>query len=963
MVVRPPRSRFILAALLIPSLAPNAAYAGGPRYIAGTSYFDPAVIGQPVHWAGGEVDYYVDPGPLNSSVSNNQATAMVDAAAHIWSEVPTAGVIVADKGTLNEDVTGANVQVDASGHFTQPADITPSATSYPVAVIFDADGSVINAVYGAGASDPISCQNNSVFTWTDNISPDATFAHAVILVNGLCATSTSLLQMMSFELERAFGRVLGLDFSQVNSRNFAAANSWPVMQPVSGACGPAGGECIPNPGVLRYDDIAALNRIYPVTAQNLASFPGKRITAANTISIQGTITFRAGPGMQGVNVVARPLDANGNLLDQYTVGFVSGAYFSGDHGSPVTGSTDASGTALSHWGSNDPTLQGYFDLSGIPLPPGMAAANYEVSFEPVNPLFILQNAVGPYGLGQVEPSGTLSPVVVSNLAVGGSGLIQVVAPDSVFGGYQDAIGTEAEPRPMPAGGFWMGRLSQIGQSDWFSLPVRGSRLFTVVTEALNEHGDPTESKALPSIGVWDAFSPVGATAVGTAPGLNGSAIGETWLRVTTLGDDLVRIGIADRRGDGRPDFAYDGWVLYADTVQPQRLPMSGGPIVIHGMGFRPSDTVLIGGQSAVVTSISPNEITAIAPPTSAASGSVDVEVDDLPEFYAAAIIPGGISYDSGTGDALKLDSAPANTVPIGTPIPFTVTTLGADLKPAGGVTVTFTVVSGSATLACGSVVCSVVTSGDGIATLNITAADNKWSVVTASLANGSNVQTQFAGGTPPILSSLTPDLHLAAVTTFNWTVQALALSNGVPSSGQSITWQSSTPGITTTGSGAILTNSNGVAKRTLTVGPLAEGQTAIATACLNGTSQCVTFTAFGSRPEYATLQPISGTMQTVAAGATPAIIALRLLDMNGNPMTGGTVALYQALYSWSPPCGPHTVCTQGALLAAQAASAASAIDGVVTFAPLTLPGTPSNLVGLAASSGAATISLTIEQPF
>ena len=89
--------------------------------------------------------------------------------------------------------------------------------------------------------------------------------------------------------------------------------------------------------MLRYDDIAALNRIYPITAANLASFPGKQLTAANTVSIQGTITFRTGYGMQGVNVVARPLDANGNPLYQYTVTFVSGGYFNGNHGNPVTG--------------------------------------------------------------------------------------------------------------------------------------------------------------------------------------------------------------------------------------------------------------------------------------------------------------------------------------------------------------------------------------------------------------------------------------------------------------------------------------------------------------------------------------------------------------------------------------------------------------------------------------------------
>ena len=39
------------------ALAPVAAWAGGPKYVAGVSYFNPAVVGQPVHWAGGQVNY------------------------------------------------------------------------------------------------------------------------------------------------------------------------------------------------------------------------------------------------------------------------------------------------------------------------------------------------------------------------------------------------------------------------------------------------------------------------------------------------------------------------------------------------------------------------------------------------------------------------------------------------------------------------------------------------------------------------------------------------------------------------------------------------------------------------------------------------------------------------------------------------------------------------------------------
>ena len=970
-------AHLLLLALLL--LAPAVALAGGPKYVAGVSFFNLGVLGQPVHWAGGQVNYYVDQGALNSGVTNQQATAMVDAAAALWSAVPTAGVTLTDMGQLNEDVNGSNIVVSGTnftvtneqtnqvGQIAAPADVTPSATGYPLGILYDADGSVIDAIFGAGASQPTSCQNNGVWVWMDNVNPDTTIAHGIILLNGLCATNSNLLEMMNYELERAFDRILGLDYAQVNPTALldeipGGTDGWPVMQPLSGVCGPSGGICIPDPSVLHFDDIAALNRIYPITAQNLSKFPSKQLTAANTISIQGTVTFRTGLGMQGVNVVARPLDANGNPLYQYAVTFVSGGYFNGNHGNPMTGWTDSHGNLLTMWGSNGPALQGYFDLSGTPLPPGTTTANYQVTFEAINPLYILTDSVGPYLDGQATPSGTLQAVSVPGMSAGMTQTLTVNVADSAVGGYQDAIGTQASPRTLPSSGLWCGRLSQVGQSDWFSFPVRGSRTFTVVTQALDETGAPTENKAMPAIGVWDAFDPVGAPSLGAGPGMNGWATGETWLRIGSIADDVVRIGIADQRGDGRPDYPYNGWVLYADTVQPQRLPASGGPIVIHGMGFRLADTVLVGGQTAVVTSISPNEITAIAPPAATGvTGSVDVEVDDLPLFYAAAIVSGGVSYDSGAGDALTLLTAPMSTVPIGVPIPFTVTALGPDLTPAGGVTVIYTVTGGTAILACGMPVCSVTASGDGRATINVTAPDTTWSIVTASLTNGSSLQAQFAGGTPPVLASLTPQLSLAAGATFTWTVQALVLNYGLPLSGQSVAWQTTGSGIVSLGSTAAITNPSGIATEILTVGPLTEGQQVSTTACLNGTSQCIAFTAFGSRPEYALLEAVSGTAQNLSLRSTPSQITLRLLDTDGNPMAGGSVALYQALYAWAPPCAAHGVCAQANLLATQSATATSALDGTVAFTPASLPGVATNLLGLAASGNTATVSIAVEQ--
>jgi hypothetical protein len=79
---------------------------------------------------------------------------------------------------------------------------------------------------------------------------------------------------------------------------------------------------------------------------------------------------------------------------------------------------------------------------------------------------------------------------------------------------------------LSASGMWAGRLGQVGQSDWFTFPARGGRTFTVVTVAVDETGAPTNSKAMPALGVWDAFEPEGASPAGYGAGLNGWAKGE-----------------------------------------------------------------------------------------------------------------------------------------------------------------------------------------------------------------------------------------------------------------------------------------------------------------------------------------------------------------------------------------------------------------------------------------------------
>ena len=130
----------LAASVLLLLASPTIMDAGGPRSVAGSTFFNSSVMGQPIHWSGGQVNYSVDQGPLSATVTNQQAVAMVDAAAALWSTVPTAGVTLKDMGSLAEDVNGSNTIPGNNGSFAAPADVAPSATGFPVGVVFDADG-------------------------------------------------------------------------------------------------------------------------------------------------------------------------------------------------------------------------------------------------------------------------------------------------------------------------------------------------------------------------------------------------------------------------------------------------------------------------------------------------------------------------------------------------------------------------------------------------------------------------------------------------------------------------------------------------------------------------------------------------------------------------------------------------------------------------------------------------------
>lgn len=125
--------------------------AGGPKHVAGTSYFDPGVTGRALTWPQGIITYYTDQGNLSPLLSNSSANSFVAGAFSVWTSVSTAAVVANNGGSLAEDVNGTNVTVNADGSISMPADIQPSTVGAPVGIVYDYDGSVTDALLGAGA--------------------------------------------------------------------------------------------------------------------------------------------------------------------------------------------------------------------------------------------------------------------------------------------------------------------------------------------------------------------------------------------------------------------------------------------------------------------------------------------------------------------------------------------------------------------------------------------------------------------------------------------------------------------------------------------------------------------------------------------------------------------------------------------------------------------------------------------
>jgi hypothetical protein len=152
-----------------------------------------------------------------------------------------------------------------------------------------------------------------------------------------------------------------------------------------------------------------------------------------------------------------------------------------------------------------------------------------------------------------------------------------------------------------------------------------------------------------------------------------------------------------------------------------------------------------------------------------------------------------------------------------------------------------------------------------------------------------------------------------------------------------------------------------MAKTQATVGPLAAGGQATASACA-WTNVCATFAAKGVDPADWRIEIVSGAGQSVGYDDALAPMVLRVTDTTGDPVAGAIVEIHQTLDAWQGPCSDRGRCPVPPGESAQISSDVSDIDGLVTVPPLQVAGIAeiTNIVVATGTQGFVSLSLQKE---
>jgi hypothetical protein len=434
--------------------------------------------------------------------------------------------------------------------------------------------------------------------------------------------------------------------------------------------------------------------------------------------------------------------------------------------------------------------------------------------------------------------------------------------------------------------------------------------------------------------MWQLSDPGTYPAPANTPSAFNSAIfGATVLNAQLLQTTSFRVGIADIRGDGRPDYLYHARLLYGDHITPTRASVAGGmALAIAGYGFQANTEVTIGSGNASPLAASANQILVTTSPR--ADGLQDITLTD-PPTAATSVMSGVVTYGAGPTDTIKtIAGGGQSRVPVGgqAPTPIQVQALAPDgITPVAGATVVFTsippanfVAAGMGTpvvnLCTGQGNCTMLTDQSGQASAFVTAPAVGATNINVQLAPASYASPQYASATLVgeemqlgDIALVPQNVSVALGATVSLTLTARTLLDGIPQPNLTVNFCQFTPGqgcLPGSWSVTTETNSSGYAKAVLPIANMtSEVQGSVCV--LPNYNPCQNFSVLVVPQSAWQLQAVAGNLQVVTVGQAFEPVVVRVTDTPvppnpPNPVVGASVQ-FQSVLGRTPGGEPIVV--------------------------------------------------------
>jgi len=223
--------------------------------------------GKPVTYGNRALKYKLDKGNLGI-LSNVEAASLFSEAFNTWKSVASASVKFENHGFLDQDIDSSNFETI---YF-------PNKLHGYSPVIYDNDGSIVNALFGVGSDDQVLGAAGIVTDY--EIYPDE-IAESDLLINGKLFTDINTLKGT---VTHEIGHAIGIDYTQTNLESITTfdpdgkyAEASALMFPIS----------VSDNFHLHRDDISSVSLLYPNNSELLkyGSIEGKVLNVDRTSPI------------------------------------------------------------------------------------------------------------------------------------------------------------------------------------------------------------------------------------------------------------------------------------------------------------------------------------------------------------------------------------------------------------------------------------------------------------------------------------------------------------------------------------------------------------------------------------------------------------------------------------------------------------------------------------------------------